>query len=261
MKKTILALQLPCTIGNMDENFKRLKDVAQKNLKGTTNVDFLILPELWSIGWKPEIFSEYANDDTVSLLQKLAREYEVNIIGGSYVREVTHRSVRLYNSCPVIDRTGELLGHYDKNHLFTPDGEAEVLTAGDKPTMFEIEDLRIGFSICYDIRFPELYRSYMKNRQQPHFFVNVASWPKARAHHFEILAKARAVENQSWFLGLSQCGNDRAGGSILVEPFGETVVKLDSKEGKILATIDTDAALETRQNNPSLKTFMEKYIK
>jgi len=256
MEKKILALQLPCVLEDKHENFKAVKDV----LGGlcTEEIDFLFLSELFSIGWCPEMFFKHADNETLEFLQELARAHNINIIGGSYIRR---SGGKLYNSCPIINRNGEVWGHYDKNHLFEQGGEA-VLDSGEKLTMFDFEGLRIALSICYDIRFPELFREYMKTSAPPHLIVNMAAWPKFKAHHYEILSKARAVENQTYFLGVNQCGELKgfgqyAGGSILVDPFGETVEQLDEEEGYILKTIDTQKVAQIREKFPNLAATRE----
>lgn len=263
MQKTILALQLPCELGDKKSNMEKVEALCLKLAKELgKKADFLFLPELWSVGWLPEIFEENAEDEegeTVSFLKNLAIKLNTNIIGGSYVRR---HNGKLYNSIPVINRLGELLGHYDKNHLFALDGEAKVTEPGEKLLHIEIEGIKIGLSICYDIRFPELFRFWDAESSVPYLFVNLAAWPKTRKEHYTILSKARAVENQAYFLGLSQCGEIKnnvfnAGGSILVDPFGETIEELDENQGIIFKTIDTKIVDKIRETYPNLRARRE----
>ena len=143
-------------------------------------------------------------------------------------------------------------------HLFQHygDGEADFNTIGKKPVMFELEGIKIGISICYDIRFPELFRAYSLNGAK--ILVNMAAWPKSRPHHWNTLQRARAIENQSFMIAVSQCGkieNDsyNYGHSQIISPFGEIVCSMGEEEGAILQKINTDEVDELRKNVPTLK--------
>ena len=234
--------------------------------------DIVFLPEVWTLGWNPECFRECAskNEAMVEFLSDLARKYNVNIVGGSYIRK-TEDGYK--NTCPVIDRSGTLCAMYDKIHLYSPDGEAKAVAAGDIPLIADIEGLKIGLSICYDIRFPELFRSYMTSENRPDILINLSAWPKTRRSQYEAMAKSRAIENQSYFLALSQTGlikNDiyNSGYSLLVHPMGETVASLNEDEGFIYETIDTDIVNNVRETYPNLLNrrvndfgFYPKYVK
>ncbi len=255
MIKNILALQIPSLIAKPQENFKNL-DVFLSEILSDKNVcpDFIFLPEVWSVGWYPQCFEQFNNDnETLKFLIKLAKEYNVNIFGGSYIR---NDNGKLKNSMPVILRDGSVLGFYDKIHLYTPDGEG-VLNSGKTPALFEIEGLRIGVSICYDIRFPELFRSYINQDEPPHLLINLSAWPMTRAAQYVSMAKSRAIENQSYFLALSQCGEIKdnvynSGNSCFVEPMGECICRLDENRGYIYSKINTDTVDKVRNTFPNL---------
>ena len=250
MQKNILALQFKADLESNTVNFAKVETLY----KG--GADVLFLPEVWCSGWFCEDFQKKAQDENgeiVSFLKDFAKKNNVNIVGGSYIRKTTDG---LKNSTPVINKKGELLAHYDKNHLFTPDGEG-CLESGEKLLCVELEGLKIGLSICYDIRFPELFRAFVKNGCAPQVMVNLSAWPKTRTHHYTTLCAARSIENQAYFLGLSQCGEIKngvynAGNSLLVNPFGEIVKQLDEKESYIFETIDTQAVAQIRENFPNL---------
>jgi len=259
-QKNILGLQLSCTLGDRKANIEKV-NLALEKYKDK-QIDFLFLSEVWGVGWSPEIFKKYAEDtkgETITFLKGIAKKYNTNVIGGSYIR---HCEGLLYNSCPIINREGVILGHYDKNHLFGLDGEVETISAGQKLMFVSIEGLKIGFSICYDIRFPELFRALIDangENQAPHLLVNLSAWPKARTEHYTVLCKARAIENQAYFLGVSQCGEIKegsgvynAGNSILVDPFGKTLVQLDDSQGEIFAAIDISTVNEIRKQYSNL---------
>lgn len=255
MIKNILALQIPSVIANANENFKNLELYLDEILKNKNiNPDFLFLPEVWSVGWYPPCFcNNFDKGEIIVFLSNLAKKYNVNIFGGSYIRKTEDG---FKNSCPVISREGKLLGYYDKIHLYTPDGEG-VINEGEAPVIFEIEGVRTGVSICYDIRFPELYRSYSAVKNPPHLLVNMSAWPMARKEQYSQMAASRAIENQAYFVALSQCGEIKdnvynSGSSCAYAPMGENIIKLDENKGFMYFSIDTQLVDEIRSKFPNL---------
>ena len=187
-------------------------------------------------------------------MAELAKKYNVNIVGGSYIKETDGVCK---NTCPVIIRDGQTSARYEKIHLYAPDGEADVVSSGTTPVVVDIEGLKIGLSICYDIRFPELYRSYINTDFAPDMMINMSAWPLSRKEQYASMAQARAIENQCFFLALSQTGRIKenlynAGSSVLVEPMGKIVSKLEYKESFILAEINTDIVNKVRTTFPNL---------
>lgn len=264
MKKNILAIQMSAVSAEFEVNCAKVAylldefylnpDFCNKNPE--CKPDIIFLPEIWTLGWDTECFQRCAkeNERAVAFLSDLAKKYNVNIIGGSYIRKIDSG---FKNSCPVMDRNGKLCALYDKIHLYSPDGEAKAVTAGDIPLIVNIEGLKIGLSICYDIRFPELFRSYMASENKPDMLVNLSAWPKTRCVQYEAMAKARAIENQSYFLALSQTGLIKngvynSGCSLLVHPMGDAIASLDESEGFIFETIDTCITDNVRETYPNL---------
>ncbi len=262
MKKNILAVQMSALCADFDSNCSKVASLLERFYAGLTpgakgnKPDIIFLPEVWTLGWDTECFQRCAekNETALDFLSNLAKKYNTNIVGGSYIRKTDDG---YKNTCPVIDRSGAVCAMYDKIHLYSPDGEAEAVRPGDKPLIVNIEGLKIGLSICYDIRFPELFRSYIASKNVPDMLVNLSAWPKTRRAQYEAMAKARAVENQSYFLALSQTGLIKdaiynSGFSLLVEPLGETVAVLGEEEGFIYETVDTDVVKKTRETYPNL---------
>lgn len=258
MLKNILALQIPSTAAEPKKNFDALEEHLCKIFQNSEICpDFLFLPEVWSVGWYPKCFNDCIdNGETVKFLAKIAKTYNVNVFGGSFIRQTDDG---LKNSMPVILKDGSLLGYYDKIHLYTPDGEG-VLNPGISPVLFEIEGLKTGVSICYDIRFPELFRSYSLSDNPPHLLVNLSAWPMTRALQYSQMAASRAIENQCYFLALSQCGEIiegggiyNSGGSCVYDSMGNLISKLDKNFGYIYFTLDTEGVDKTRLNYPNLK--------
>lgn len=259
MKKNILAIQMTSTIGDIEANYAKVRSMVQEfysHANPSKLPDFIILPEVWTTGWFCEIFGDIAEKDnrTEAFLSEIAKEFNVNVIGGSHIKEINGT---IKNVCPCINRSGDIVARYEKIHLYAPDGEAKAVKSGDVPVIVELDGLKIGLSICYDIRFPELFRSYINSDFVPEFMINMSAWPLTRREQYESMAKARAIENQCYFLALSQTGaitKDvyNAGSSLLVEPMGSVVSKLDDKEGWIFSEIDTSLVESTRNTYPNL---------
>ncbi|MDD3435652.1 MAG: hypothetical protein PHC64_00715 [Candidatus Gastranaerophilales bacterium] len=300
-KLKILAVQMSAKIADKKTNFSKIKDLIDKNI--TDNVDVLILPELWPVGWKPSEFKDLAenfdNSKTVNFLSEIAKKYNTNIIGGSLISEqgtvnseqndicsllslapselrlqvhtphssavhfvTAHRS--LYNACPVINRKGELIAVYEKMHLFSYYGcdEGKYVQSGENPVLVEIDGIKIGLSICYDIRFPEIYRAY--RRVGADLLINMAAWPKARTSHWDTLTKARAIENQCYMVALTQCGllegdEWNSGHSRIIDYNGEIISELQEDEGIMCTEIKFEEMYKFREKCTVLLDIHDKY--
>ena len=254
-------------IGDKEANFHKAMDLIHNNIKKGT--DIVILPEVWTVGWKPSVFKDSAEDietsETIEFLSELAVVYNVNIIGGSFI---TKKDGKYYNTCPVINRDGELVTTYDKMHLFSYYGcdEGKFIEKGKNPVLIDIDDVKIGLSICYDIRFPEIYRAYRKAGAD--LLINMAAWPLSRAIHWEALSKARAIENQSYMIALTQSGlieNEEynLGHSRVIDFNGEVVSEIQNKkgngEGAMLAEIKFKEMYEFREKCTVLLDIHDTY--
>lgn len=198
-------LQINSILGNVEANCQKVRTIIENNIASDTDV--LVLPEVWTVGWSCSRFCDSAqdiNDSTViKFLSDMARTYSINIIGGSFIEK---RNDEYYNTCPVINRKGELIASYSKNHLYSYYGcdEGKYISVGSTPVMVEIDGINYGLSICYDIRFPEIYRAYRKAGAD--VLVNCAAWGSKKPIPWEVMTKSRAVENQCYMVALTQCG-------------------------------------------------------
>ncbi len=195
-------------------------------------------------------------------LAALAREHAVWLIGGTLPMR-TADPERVRNSCCVWGPDGQRAARYDKIHLFAYDNgrerydEGRVLEAGSTPVAFDADGLRVGLSVCYDLRFPELYRALM--RPAPCDLIVVPSaftYTTGRAH-WELLLRARAVENQCYVLAPAQGGtheNGRRtwGHSLIADPWGELLACREEGEGVVIAELDPARIAEVRQQLPAL---------
>lgn len=204
-KITVSILQMSSILGDIDANCKKIEELVGNELpKGS---DVLVLPEVWTVGWACSYFRKSAqvleNSSVIAFLSSLAKQYNINIIGGSFI---TRDSDKYYNTCPVIDRCGNLLAVYSKNHLYSYYGcdEGSYVSPGDSPVLVNIEGVNFGLTICYDIRFPEIYRAYRVAGAD--IFVNCAAWGAKKPVPWEVMTKSRAVENQTYMIALTQSG-------------------------------------------------------
>jgi len=199
-----------------------------------------------------------------AFLARCAREHGVWVIGGTLpIRGADGARVR--NACCVYGPDGRRAARYDKLHLFAYDNgresydEARVLEPGDAPLSVVAAGLRTGLSVCYDLRFPELYRALTFGEPQPLDLISVPAaftYTTGRAH-WELLLRARAVENQCHVVAAAQGGhhaNGRRtwGHSMIVDPWGEVLAVRAEGEGVVIADIDVERQREVRVQLPAL---------
>lgn len=268
MEKTkvkLLAIQMESVIGDVDLNIETVKNLLTANLEKYGEVDFVFLPEVWNVGWHCPDFEGSAEtleeSKAVEMLKEIAKKYSVNVVGGSFVES---KSGKLLNTCPVINRKGELVCTYNKNHLFSyyGDNEGNYITKGENPVMVELEGVKLGLTICYDIRFPEIYRAYRKAGAD--ILVNMAAWPKGRKIHWDSLTTARAVENQSYFVALTQTGlladgSENLGHSMIIDYEGKVMDEIEEIEGGIYAEANLEKMYEFRDRCTVLKDIKDSY--
>ena len=201
-----------------------------------------------------------------SFLSTAAQRHGVWIVGGTMPMAVPGNEQRVRNTCLVYGPDGTAQARYDKIHLFAFDNgperydEARVLERGDEPVTFNAGGHRVGLSVCYDLRFPELYRALAFAPGQP--ACDLLCVPSAFTYttgqaHWELLLRARAVENQCYLLapaqgGVHENGRRTWGHSMVVGPWGEVLACCDEGEGLALADIDPARLAEVRQQLPAL---------
>ena len=200
----IAMLQMSSVIGDTEANLKKAENIIKNSLPN--NTDVLVLPEVWTCGWSCDKFTQTAQslDGTIiKFLSNTAKNYNMNIIGGSFIEK---KDGKYFNTCPVIDRNGRLVTTYSKNHLYSYYGcdEGKYITKGDNPVMVNLDGVNYGLTICYDIRFPEIYRAYRKAGAD--VLINCAAWGSNKPIPWEMMTKSRAIENQCYMVALTQCG-------------------------------------------------------
>lgn len=259
----ILIVQMQSILGNKQANFDKVTKLLEKN---DEQIDLIILPELFATGWYCEIYEKVAetfeNSQILSFLSDLSKKNKSNVIGGSFVRRDNDGKIK--NTSPFFDRNGKLIASYDKMHLYSYLGDTENLhsTRGENPVIVKSDIGKIGLSICYDIRFPEIYRSYAYGGAD--ILVNVAAWPLSRKLHWQTLSRARAIENQSFMIAVSQTGEIQngiynLGHSAVLSPLGETIAELDYEEAVLKAEINLEEMRKLRETVKTLSDKQEQY--
>lgn len=260
----ISAIQMNAEIANKKANFSKVQKIVERDI--TEPTDLIILPEVWTVGWSPKHFRELAEEiptsETIEFLSNLARDYKTWVIGGSFITKIENH---YYNTCPVLNRHGELIATYSKNHLFSYYGcdEGKFVEVGPSPIMVDIEGIKTGLTICYDIRFPEIYRAYRKAGAD--LLVNCAAWGLKKPIPWECMTRCRAVENQSFMVALTQSGyiedgEWNIGHSRIIDYKGESIAEIkDQKEGALNATLDFEPMYTFRSKCTCMNDIRKTY--
>ena len=264
-KVRLLAVQMESVIGELDLNIDTVKNLLIANLEKYEGADFVFLPEVWTVGWHTPAFIQTAEtleeSKAVKMLQDIAIKYNTNVIGGSFIRKDGNK---FFNSCPVINRNGEVVAIYDKNHLFSyyGDNEGGIITRGNNPVMVELDGVKIGLTICFDIRFPEIYRAYRKAGAD--ILVNMAAWGKTKKIPWDTMTTSRAIENQTYMVALTQTGllpdgKENLGHSMIIDYNGNILDQIEEIEGGVYAEVNLQEMYEFRSKCTILNDIKDDY--
>src|SRR6266699_2149128 len=245
----IAVAQISCALGDLHSNLVKIGNFSSQAKK--TGAELIVFPEMADTGYSMSVIQAHATPWTsgaVPELQKIARDLSIAIISGVSERE----GASIYNSQVFIDERGKVIGKYRKTHLFTaaPIEEHKCFSPGDGFTSFAFADLRFGLSICYDLRFPEVYRKLAVENDVNAFLISSA-WPFPRVEHFRTLAMARAIENQSYLIVANRVGTDNGvsfcGTSAIIDPYGVVIASASQdREELIQAEISQDVVKSVR---------------
>jgi omega-amidase len=216
--------------------------------------ELAVLPELWDAGTAYDQSKEIASSLSGGLFAQvvaLARQQDIHILGSMYEK----RGSGVYNTLAVIAPRRGILGAYRKMHLFSLMAEDKWLLPGEAPLALDLPWGRTGLAICYDLRFPELFRRYMADQAQ--LVIMPMSWPHPRLGHYQTLLRARAIENQCYMIAVNRVGKDDDGTnyfghSCVIDPWGEIVVEAGETEAHLTVTIDLDMVTRVRRALPAL---------
>lgn len=237
----IAVIQTSLTWENPSENRTSLYEMITSI---SQYVDLIVLPEMFTSGFTmhPEKVAETMQGETVLWLQEMARSKNCAITGSLVVQE----NRNYYNRLLFVFPSGEIK-HYDKRHLFTLAGEDKVYTSGSDKMIVSYKGFKICPLICYDLRFPV----FSRNVETYDVLLYVANWPKIRTNAWDILLKARAVENMSYVIGVNRTGTDDnqheyVGHSQAVDFLGNYILEPQENEGVFIVELNKEAMLETR---------------
>jgi len=247
----VAALQFDIVWEDRTANYRKVRRFAEK--AADAGADVLILSEMFATGFSmnPTVTIEVPGGETAAFVQSLAREFNLNIVAGLVLRG-NHGLGR--NSALTIDREGNDIALYTKTHLIGILGEGMHHEPGDGPKPFTLGSMRCASFICYDLRFPELFRIIADKCTL--VFV-IASWPDARKSHWNILLQARAVENQFYVVGVNRIGRGGgltfSGGTVIYDPLGNIIADGGDREGLIIGDVNSAKVAEVRNAMPFLK--------
>jgi omega-amidase len=252
MKKKIVSIQADIKLAEVKSNQDHILALLNK-AKREHDPDIVVLPETWNVGFFPENVAELADDEkgsfSASLISEWANKNQVNVVAGSIA--VVEEGV-VKNRAFVFNRSGETVASYDKIHLFSPGKEDHFFEHGTKRVTFELDGITCGLIICYDLRFPELTRRLALDGAQVLFVPS--EWPYPRVAHWQVLSRARAIENQIFVVtcnGVGTAGELRfCGHSSIIDPFGEVLAEADDQEAIIYSEVDLSKIDEVRGKIP-----------
>jgi omega-amidase len=232
----IAAAQISCAPGDLQANIRKIRDFSAQAKKSGT--ELVVFPEMVDTGYSMPAIQEYAtswNEGAVPKLQETAKELSIAIIAGVSDRDGSS----IFNSQVFINAEGGIAAKYRKTHLVTaaPLDERPYFTAGDGFASCKIDKFNLGLGICYDLRFPEFYRTLAVN-QGTNVLINSSAWPFPRVEHLRILALARAIENQSYLILANRVGTDDGvtfcGTSAIIDPYGVIIASASADREELI---------------------------
>lgn len=228
-------------------NAEALGEVAARAAGGGASL--LVVPELWLTGYDLSVAVERAaplGDGAFAEMAWLARRHGLYLLGTTLERNPKGKP---FNTAALYGPDGKLLASYRKVHLFPPMGEVEHMAPGEALPVFDLPWGRTALAICYDLRFPELWRCYMEAGAR--LVLSPSEWPVRRIEHWRLLLRARAVENQYFVAGCNRAGSaadgEFGGHSAAVDPWGRVLVEGEAEPGLFFATLDLDEVDRCRQ--------------
>lgn len=257
MNMIVAGIQMDIAWEDPEENFRRVEAMVRRGMNAEpprSTPDLLVLPEMFATGFTMDSSKAAAfSDRTREFLATLAQGLGLHVLGG-YAEPSEPRPA---NACSLFGPDGGEMLHFRKLHPFSFGREDEHYVAGDSLVTADVEGTRVTPLICYDLRFPEPFRTAADDTD---LFCVIANWPAKRDDAWSTLLRARAMENQAYVLGVNRVGRgggeDHSGGSALLDPLGraadETVPEA-SHAGVVWGTVDPDEVASARAHFSALK--------
>ncbi|MFT3785631.1 MAG: carbon-nitrogen family hydrolase [Tepidisphaeraceae bacterium] len=249
-----MSLSVACVQFDIQWHDKPANHARVRSLLASARVlpgSLVVLPEMFDVGFTMD--TGVAQDEPIGptgrFLSELASELKSTVIAGYVGQDDAGRPV---NQAGVFSPEGRRVGRYIKTYPFGPGGEDKHYAAGHGPELFELDGVIVAPMICYDLRFPELFRTARERGAE--LFVLIANFPASRVEHWLTLARARAIENQAWMIAVNRIGKDPTtsyiGRTVVIEPQGTIVADAGSSESVLKAEIDVNAARTWREQFP-----------
>jgi omega-amidase len=253
MAKLVVSLaQMRIALGDIGRNYTTAERMITEAARRGSHL--VVLPELWSTGYALDRANELAspvNAGVFAQVAKLAKDNKICVTGSLLEK----RGMDITNSAAFFAPTGQPLGVYRKIHLFRLMNEDAHLKGGASPLLLDLPWGRTAIAICYDLRFPELFRRYAVEGAQ--MVILPAEWPIERAEHWKALLVARAIENQMYVVACNAAGETGGttfgGGSMIVDPWGKVIVSGGEEPGLFTAEIDLDRVDAVRAKIPVME--------
>jgi len=243
-----------------EANFTRVENLIQKSSSEPGSL--VVLPEAFATGFSLnlQVTCDGEPEQTHAFLSRLSSTHKIWILAGLITPDPD--SAMGKNIAVLFNPEGERVGEYQKMHPFTPMGEDKVHLVGQEPQIFSIGNFFLSPVLCYDLRFPELFRSSVK--KGANLFVVLASWPDSRMSHWHALLLARAIENQAYVIGVNRTGSDPnhkyVGGSKMIDPMGKTLVEAAMLEELVSFTLEHRFMEDWRSSFPALQDIREDLV-
>ncbi|MHB1686909.1 MAG: nitrilase-related carbon-nitrogen hydrolase [Ignavibacteriaceae bacterium] len=232
-----------------EENQKKIISLLKDFVK--ERIDLLIFPEMTLTGFTmyAEKFSEQVSGESFQYFSKIALKLNCHVIAGIIEEEKKN----FFNTLIHIGSDGNIFKTYRKIHPFSYSSEDKHYKKGKDVVVTAVDGWKVGLSICYDLRFPELYRFYGKEKAE--LIVVIANWPDTRIEHWKTLLRARAIENQCYVAGVNRIGNDPKlfypGFSAVIDPMGSEIISSIDEE-IIVCNITRENVNDVRNKLPFL---------
>jgi omega-amidase len=249
-KVRLAAAQMDLVWHDRRANYTSARRLAEKAREQAAEV--LVLPEMFATGFSMEVSvtAEPVDGPTPTFLRSLARELDLAVIGGFVLAEP---GARPRNVSLAVDRRGRDLAVYAKMHLIRLLGEDGSHGSGQRPVPFDLGPIRAAALVCYDLRFPEIFRAVV---DQCGLILVIASWPALRQPHWDILLQARAIESQCFVVGVNRVGQGGgytfSGGSAIIDPLGRVIARAGTEETLLVADLDAAQVAQVRASLPFL---------
>ena len=243
MKLNVAICQVDMEWEETEHNLSRIEKVVAE-----AAADVVVLPEMFATGFKlrPSVVAETMDGPVVTAMRRWAREYDKAVVGSVVILEDgIYRNRMLF-----VEPSGKMT-QYDKHHLFRPGGEGRDYTPGKRRVVVEYKGFRFLMQVCYDLRLPV----FSRNRGDYDAIIYCASWDNKRRDAWCALLRARAIENQSYVIGVNRVGTDPdavyIGDSKAIDYLGRTMADAESGEWTMVVTLDLEEQRAFRQSFPA----------